>query len=78
MHCYGDCHVASLVAMTDDPLFACADCVPEGITPPVKSMAFARLLPLPVTTRATPLLPVVLPERVTVRVSGVLPKLPSD
>jgi hypothetical protein len=63
--------------MTDGPPFACADCVPEGITPPVKFAAFAGLRPLPVTTHATLLVPVV-PARVTVKVNGMLPELPTD
>ena len=51
--------------------------MPEGSTPPVKSAAFAGLPPLPVTAQATLLVPVVSPERVTVKVNGVLPELPS-
>jgi hypothetical protein len=64
--------------MTDGPLFASTDCVSDGITPPVKFAAFAGLLPLPVTTHATLLVPVVLPEGATVKVNGMLAELPSD
>jgi hypothetical protein len=51
--------------------------VPEGRTPWVKSAAFAGWLPLPVTAQATLAAPAVLPERVTVKVKGVVPALPS-
>ena len=51
--------------------------VPKGSAPPAKSAAFAGRPPLPVTAQWTLLVPVVPPERVTVKVNGVLPILPS-
>src|SRR5262245_26399596 len=53
--------------------------VPVGNTPPsaAKSAALAGLAPLPETVQVADDAPVVLPERVTVKVNGVLPVLPS-
>ena len=51
--------------------------VPDGNTPPVKSVLLAGFAPLPSTAQATEATPVVLPARVTVKVNAVLPLLPS-
>ncbi len=51
--------------------------VPDGKTPPTKSVALAGKVPLLVTAQLTLLLPVVLAERVTVKVKALLPLLPS-
>ena len=51
--------------------------VPEGSTPPAKSAAIAGLLPLPATVQAAEAAIEVLPPRVTVKVNGVVPDVPS-
>jgi len=50
--------------------------VPVGNVPP-KSAALAGLAPVPVTAHLTVFIPVVLPERVTLKVKALLPELPS-
>ena len=52
--------------------------VPLGRTLPSKSVLLAKLVPLPVTAYCTLLASVVEPLRVTVKVKGVLPLLPSN
>lgn len=52
--------------------------VPLGNAPPTKSVPLAGLGPLPVTAHAAEAAPVLVPVRVTVKVKGVLPLLPSD
>ena len=51
--------------------------VPLGRTPPVKSVAFAGLPPVPVTAQFTSVAPEVRPVRVTVKVNAVEPAFPS-
>ena len=49
----------------------------SGNTDPTKSVALAGMVPVPVTAPLTLLVPVVLTERVTVKVKALLPLLPS-
>ena len=51
--------------------------VPLGRVLFAKSVALAGLVPLPVTAQLAVLAPLVLPERVTVKVKALLPVLPS-
>jgi len=51
--------------------------VPEGSTPPTKSVPLAGLLPLPVTAQLAEDVAERSPVRVTVKVNGVAPLLPS-
>ena len=50
--------------------------VPDGNVP-LKSVTLAGLVPVPVTTQLTVFVPVVAPNRVTVKVKALLPELPS-
>jgi hypothetical protein len=52
--------------------------VPVGSAPPTKSLADAGLVPEPITAQLAVLVCATYPERVTVKVNGVLPVLPSD
>jgi hypothetical protein len=51
--------------------------VPDGSVPATKSDALAFDPPLPLTAQAADAVPVLIPERVTVKVNGVVPLLPS-
>ena len=51
--------------------------VPDGNTPPTKSAPLAAEVPEPVTAKSTVADWLVSPERVTVKVNGVEPVLPS-
>ena len=50
--------------------------IPDGKVPP-KSAASAGLLPVPVTAQLTLFVPVVKPDRVTVKVKALFPEFPS-
>ena len=50
--------------------------VPPGSIPP-KSVALAGLAPVPVTFHLTAFVPVVMPDRVTLKLKALLPKFPS-
>ena len=66
----------TLTVITLEVSFAAKLTIPDGKVPP-KSVALAGLFAVPVTVQLTAFVPVVEPERVTVKVKALLPEFPS-
>ena len=67
----------TFTVITLDVSFAAKVTVPDGNVPP-KSAALAGLVPVPVTPQLTKFIPVVRPNRRTVKIKALVPEFPSD